>query len=191
MIILLYFAQGFKQYVYFRCLLAGSKIIITIFQQKIMQLSKGQTAPDFSLFNSEKAKVSLSDYKGKNLVILFFPLAFTGVCTTELCSVRDNMNIYTGLNADVVGISVDSLFTLGKFKEENGLNFPLLSDFNKEISQAYGAFYDEFVLDMKGVSRRAAFVVDGQGVVQYAEVLESAGDLPNFDAIKETLSTLS
>lgn len=191
MIILLYFAQGFKQYVYFRCLLAGSKNIITIFQQKIMQLSKGQTAPDFSLFNSEKAKVSLSDYKGKNLVILFFPLAFTGVCTTELCSVRDNMNIYTGLNADVVGISVDSLFTLGKFKEENGLNFPLLSDFNKDISQAYGAFYDEFVLDMKGVSRRAAFVVDGQGVVQYAEVLESAGDLPNFDAIKETLSTLS
>lgn len=156
-----------------------------------MQLSKGQSAPDFSLFNSEKAKVSLSDYKGKNLVVLFFPLAFTGVCTTELCSVRDNMNIYTGMNADVVGISVDSLFTLGKFKEENGLNFPLLSDFNKEISQAYGAFYDEFVLDMKGVSRRAAFVVDGQGIIQYAEVLESAGDLPNFDAIKETLSTLS
>ena len=156
-----------------------------------MQLSKGQSAPDFSLFNSEKAKVSLNDYKGKNLVILFFPLAFTGVCTTELCSVRDNMNIYTGLNADVVGISVDSLFTLGKFKEDNGLNFPLLSDFNKEISQAYGAFYDEFVLDMKGVSRRAAFVVDGQGNIQYAEVLESAGDLPNFDAIKETLTSLS
>lgn len=156
-----------------------------------MQLSKGQAAPDFSLFNSEKAKVSLSDYKGRNLVILFFPLAFTGVCTTELCSVRDNMNIYTGLNADVLGISVDSLFTLGKFKEENGLNFPLLSDFNKEISQAYGAFYDEFVLDMKGVSRRAAFVVDGQGVIQYTEVLESAGDLPNFDAIKEVLTTLS
>lgn len=156
-----------------------------------MQLSKGQAAPDFSLFNSEKAKVSLSDYKGRNLVILFFPLAFTGVCTTELCSVRDNMNIYTGLNADVLGISVDSLFTLGKFKEENGLNFPLLSDFNKDISQAYGAFYDEFVLDMKGVSRRAAFVVDGQGVIQYTEVLESAGDLPNFDAIKEVLTTLS
>lgn len=156
-----------------------------------MQLSKGQAAPDFSLFNSEKAKVSLSDYKGRNLVILFFPLAFTGVCTTELCSVRDNMNIYTGLNADVLGISVDSLFTLGKFKEENGINFPLLSDFNKEISQAYGAFYDEFVLDMKGVSRRATFVVDGQGVIKYTEVLESAGDLPNFDAIKEVLTTLS
>jgi peroxiredoxin len=156
-----------------------------------MAIQKGQIAPDFSLFNTEKNKVNLSDYKGKNLVILFFPLAFTGVCTTELCSVRDNLNVYTSLNADVVGISVDSLFSLGKFKEEQQYNFPLLSDFNKETSQAYGAFYDEFVLDMKGVARRAAFVVDKDGVVQYAEVLESAGDLPNFDAIKETLSGLN
>ena len=156
-----------------------------------MAIQKGQIAPDFSLFNTEKNKVNLADYKGKNLVILFFPLAFTGVCTTELCSVRDNLNVYTSLNADVVGISVDSLFSLGKFKEEQQYNFPLLSDFNKETSQAYGAFYDEFVLDMKGVSRRAAFVVDRDGVVQYAEVLESAGDLPNFDAIKETLAGLN
>lgn len=156
-----------------------------------MAIQKGQIAPDFSLFNTEKNKVNLADYKGKNLVILFFPLAFTGVCTTELCSVRDNLNVYTSLNADVVGISVDSLFSLGKFKEEQAYNFPLLSDFNKETSQAYGAFYDEFVLDMKGVARRAAFVVDKDGVVQYAEVLESAGDLPNFDAIKETLSGLN
>jgi peroxiredoxin len=156
-----------------------------------MAIQKGQIAPDFSLFNTEKNKVNLADYKGKNLVILFFPLAFTGVCTTELCSVRDNLNVYTSLNADVIGISVDSLFSLGKFKEEQQYNFPLLSDFNKETSQAYGAFYDEFVLDMKGVARRAAFVVDKDGVVQYAEVLESAGDLPNFDAIKETLSGLN
>jgi len=156
-----------------------------------MAIQKGQIAPDFSLFNTEKNKVNLADYKGKNLVILFFPLAFTGVCTTELCSVRDNLNVYTSLNAEVVGISVDSLFSLGKFKEEQQYNFPLLSDFNKETSQAYGAFYDEFVLDMKGVARRAAFVVDKDGVVQYAEVLESAGDLPNFDAIKETLSGLN
>ena len=156
-----------------------------------MAIQKGQIAPDFSLFNTEKNKVNLADYKGKNLVILFFPLAFTGVCTTELCSVRDSLNVYTSLNADVVGISVDSLFSLGKFKEEQQYNFPLLSDFNKETSQAYGAFYDEFVLDMKGVARRAAFVVDKDGVVQYAEVLESAGDLPNFDAIKETLSGLN
>jgi peroxiredoxin len=156
-----------------------------------MAIQKGQPAPDFSLFNSEKAKVNLSDYKGKNLVILFFPQAFTGVCTTELCSVRDNLNVYTGLNAEVVGISVDSIFTLAKFKEVQQYNFPLLSDFNKTISQAYGAFYDDFVFDMKGVSRRAAFVVDKEGTVQYAEVLESAGDLPNFDAVKQTLESLA
>jgi peroxiredoxin len=155
-----------------------------------MQLSKGQSAPAFNLFNSEKSKVSLSDFSGKNLVILFFPQAFTGVCTTELCSIRDNMNVYTSLNAEVVGISVDSIFTLAKFKEEQGYNFNLLSDFNKDVSKAYGAFYDEFVFDMKGVSRRAAFVVDGNGQIQYAEVLESAGDLPNFEAIQSTLSTL-
>lgn len=155
-----------------------------------MQLSKGQAAPAFNLFNSEKNKVSLSDFNGKNLVILFFPQAFTGVCTTELCSIRDNMNVYTSLNAEVVGISVDSVFTLAKFKEEQGYNFNLLSDFNKDVSKAYGALYDEFVFDMKGVSRRAAFVVDGKGHIQYAEVLESAGDLPNFEAIQKTLSEL-
>ena len=155
-----------------------------------MQLSKGQNAPEFNLFNSEKNKVSLASFSGKNLVILFFPQAFTGVCTTELCSIRDNMNVYTSLNAEVVGISVDSIFTLAKFKEEQSYNFNLLSDFNKDISKAYGAFYDEFVFDMKGVSRRAAFVVDGKGQIQYAEVLESAGDLPNFEAIQQTLSEL-
>lgn len=155
-----------------------------------MQLSKGQSAPAFNLFNSEKNKVSLSDFSGKNLVILFFPQAFTGVCTTELCSIRDNMNVYASLNAEVVGISVDSIFTLAKFKEEQGYNFNLLSDFNKDVSKAYGAFYDEFVFDMKGVSRRAAFVVDGNGQIQYAEVLESAGDLPNFEAIQQVLSAL-
>ncbi len=155
-----------------------------------MSLQKGQQAPDFSLFNTEKNKVALSDFKGKNLVILFFPQAFTGLCTKELCSVRDNLNVYTSLNAEVVGVSVDSLNTLAKFKEEQQYNFNLLSDFNKTTSQAYGAFYDEFVYEMKGVSRRAAFVVDKNGVIQYAEVLESAGDMPNFDAIKEALGAL-
>ena len=79
---------------------------------------------------------------------------------------------------------------MAKFKEEQSYNFPLLSDFNKDVSQTYGSFYDEFVFDMKGVSRRAAFVVDGEGMIQYAEVLESAGDQPNFDAIKATLAEL-
>lgn len=155
-----------------------------------MSVTVGTQAPAFELFDTEKNKVSLNDFKGQNLVVLFFPLAFTSVCTAELCSVRDNLSTYNGLNTAVVGISVDSPFTLGKFKSEQQLNFPLLSDFNKEASQAYGALYDTFVLDLKGVSKRAAFVVDKEGKVRYAEVLESAKDLPNFGVIQETLASL-
>lgn len=155
-----------------------------------MSIAIGTKAPAFSLNDTEKKKVSMEDFKGQNLVILFFPLAFTSVCTAELCSVRDTLATYNGLNTAVVGISVDSPFTLGKFKAEQNLNFPLLSDFNKEASQAYGAFYENFVLDLKGVSKRAAFVVDKEGVVKYAQVLESAGDLPDFEAIKTTLAGL-
>lgn len=151
----------------------------------------GDQAPDFTLFSSEKKEVSLSDYKGKNLLILFFPLAFTGVCTTELCTIRDNIADYNNMNTDVVAISVDSLFSLDKFKAEQNLNFPLLSDFNKTTASAYDALYEDFVLGMKGVAKRAAFVVDGNGIVQYAEVLASAGDLPNFDAIQASLAALS
>ena len=106
-----------------------------------MLIQKGQPAPDFSLYNSEKQLVSLSDYKGKNVLLLFFPLAFTSVCTAELCSVRDNIAMFSNVNADVLGISVDSLYTLGIFKREQHLNFPLLSDFNKEVSAMYGALY--------------------------------------------------
>jgi peroxiredoxin len=155
-----------------------------------MKLNKGDQAPAFKLVSSEKKEVSLDDYKGKNVVLLFFPMAFTSVCTTELCTMRDSLSEYNKLNTEVVGISVDSPFTLDKFKEDQKLNFPLLSDFNKEASQAYGAFYENFVLGLKGVSKRAAFVVDKNGKVQYAEVLESAGDLPNFEAVKQTVSSL-
>ena len=98
-----------------------------------MAITVGQAAPDFKLFNTEKKEVSLLDYKGKNLVILFFPLAFTGVCTAELCNIRDNYNVYKSLNAEVIGVSIDSLFSLGKFKAEQSYNFDLLSDFNKEV----------------------------------------------------------
>lgn len=156
-----------------------------------MAIQTGQQAPDFNLRDTEKQEVKLSDYKGKNVVLLFFPLAFTGVCTAELCSVRDNMNAYSGLNAEVLAISVDSPFTLGKFKAEQGYNFPLLSDFNKEVSTAYGSIYEHFVMDMKGVSKRAAFVIDKEGVVQYAEVLEDAGKVPDFDAIQQTLRQMA
>ena len=156
-----------------------------------MSVKIGNQAPDFTLLNTEKEKVSLSDYKGKNVVVLFFPFAFTGVCTTELCTMRDSLADYNSMNASVVAISVDSPFTLGQFKAQQNLNFPLLSDFNKETAAAYGSLYEEFVLGLKGVAKRSAFVVDSDGTVRYAEVLESAGDLPNFEAIKNTLASLN
>jgi len=152
-----------------------------------MALQVGDQAPDFKLFSSELKEVSLADYKGKKLVIQFFPMAFTGVCTTQLCTMRDSFGYYAGMNAEVVGISVDSPFTLAKFKEDQAYQFPLLSDFNKEISKAYGAFYEDFVFNMKGVSRRAAFVIDEEGKIIFAEVLEDAGNLPDFDAIKKVI----
>ncbi|QGW27318.1 redoxin domain-containing protein [Phnomibacter ginsenosidimutans] len=156
-----------------------------------MAVTVGQAAPNFTLFNTEKQPVSLEQYKGKNVLILFFPLAFTGVCTTELCNIRDNIGVYNNANAEVLGISVDSLFTLGKFKEEQNLNFQLLSDFNKDTAAAYGALYENFVLDMRGVAKRSAFIVDKDGNIAYAEVLESAGDLPDFAAIQAKLAELA
>ena len=155
-----------------------------------MIINKGDKAPNFTLRDTQKQEVSLSDYEGKKLVILFFPLAFTGVCTEELCGVRDYSEEYNNLDAEIVGISVDSLFVLERFKAENNYNFTLLSDFNKEASRAYGTLYENFVLDMKGVSKRAAFVVDQKGTIRYAEVLENAGELPNFKAIKEVLAEI-
>ena len=155
-----------------------------------MNIQVGHPASDFKLYDTDKNEVGLKDYEGKNLLILFFPQAFTGTCITELCSIRDSLSDYNNLESEVLAISVDSVFTLNRFKEDQKLNFPLLSDFNKEVSKSYGAFYEEFVLGMKGVSKRAAFVVDHKGIIQYAEILESSGDLPNFDSIKKTLSSL-
>ncbi len=159
-------------------------------QSHTVILKAGDTAPDFTLFNTEKKEISLSDYKGKNLIIHFFPLAFTGVCTTQLCTVRDAISMYHNDTTDVIAISVDSLFSLGKFKEAQNLNFELLSDFNKATSAAYGALYDSFAFGMQGVAKRSAFVVDKEGIIRYAEVLENAGELPNFEKINETLKSL-
>lgn len=157
-----------------------------------MSIQVGQAAPAFTLYDTDKNKVALADMKGKNVVVLFFPLAFTGVCTTELCNVRDNIAVYNNTNAIVLGVSVDSLFTLGKFKAEQNLNFPLLSDFNKDAAKAFGVLYETFpAFEMQGVSKRAAFVIDAEGVVRYAEVCPTPGDLPDFAAIQQTLSTLA
>lgn len=156
-----------------------------------MPIATGQKASDFTLFDSDKNKVSLADHKGKNIVLLFFPQAFTSVCTAELCSVRDNIAQFNNANAQVFGISVDSVFTLARFKEDQGLNFPLLSDFNKETSAAYDSLIEDFVFGMKGVSKRSAFVIDKEGIIRYAEILENVGGQPNFAAIQETLQLLS
>lgn len=155
-----------------------------------MAIQKGDKAPSFNLLNTDKQEVTLESFAGKNVVILFFPLAFTSVCTAELCAMRDNIADYSRLNAEILGVSVDSPFTLGKFREEQKLPFHLLSDFNKEVSAAYGSLYENFVLGLKGVSKRSAFVIDKNGTIQYAEVLENAGEVPNFEAVKTALTAL-
>ena len=157
-----------------------------------MTKQTGEKIPAVTLFDTDKNPVSLADQKGKNVVILFFPLAFTGTCTAELCNVRDNIGSYNNTNAQVYGISVDSLFSLGKFKAEQNLNFPLLSDFNKEASKAFGVLYETFpAFEMQGVSKRAAFVIDKEGTIRYAEVCATPGDLPDFGAIQKTLEGLA
>lgn len=155
-----------------------------------MKIEVGQAAPGFTLFNSEKKEVSLAEQKGKNILLLFFPLAFTSVCTKELCEVRDSISIYNNANATVFGISTDSLYTLAKFKQEQNLNFSLLSDYNKETAQSYGSLYETFGFGMKGVAKRSAFVIDKEGFVRYAEVLENAGEVPDFTAIRAILAKL-
>jgi glutaredoxin-dependent peroxiredoxin len=156
-----------------------------------MTIEKGQQAPAFTAYDNAKNKVNLSDYSGKNVVLLFFPFAFSSVCTAELCSVRDNITAFNNTNAQVFGISVDALYSLDRYKEELQLNFPLLSDFNKTVSKAYNVLYETFAYDMQGVSKRAAFVIDKNGIIQYAEVCASPGDQPNFEAIQETLVLLN
>ena len=154
-----------------------------------MSVQVGQEAPDFTLKNTDMQDVTLSAFRGKkNVVLLFVPLAFTSVCTSELCSVRDSLNQYASLGAEVLGLSVDSPFALKQWKEKESLNFDLLSDFNREVVKAYGAQYE--LLGFKGVAKRAAFVIDKEGRVRYAEVLEDARNVPNFEKIQETLRSL-
>ena len=155
-----------------------------------MAVQVGQEAPDFTLKNTDMEDVTLSSFRGnKNVVLLFVPLAFTGVCTQELCSVRDNLNNYANLDAEVFGLSVDSPFSQKAWKEQEGLNFALLSDFNRDVVQAYGATYgDSF--PFHGVAKRSAFVIDKAGVLQYSEILDKATDLPDFDKINDTLQGL-
>ena len=155
-----------------------------------MAIPVGQAAPSFKLFNSDKKPVSLEDFRGKNVLMLFFPLAFSSVCTAELCSIRDNIARYNEVDAEVVGISIDSVYVLKKFKEDQQLNFMLVSDFNKTLSRAFDVLYETFGYEMQGVSKRAAFVIDKEGIIRYSEECASPADLPDFGRIQEVLASL-
>ena len=156
-----------------------------------MSLKVGDKAPNFKLKSHLLEDVSLSDYKDKkNVVLLFFPMVNTGTCEKELCSTRDSMADYEGLNAQVLAISVDSPFSQKLWNDKQKFNFPLLSDFNKEVCHSYGAFFDVFLpgkFDYKGVAKRAAFVIDKNGVIRYIEILATPGEEPNYNAIQEAL----
>ena len=155
-----------------------------------MTLNIGDQAPDFSLKtkNAEGLKdISLSDHKDKqSVVLLFFPFAFTSVCTEETCSVRDDLSSYAELNAQVYGISVDSPFAQEVMSEKQNLNFPLLSDFNKEVSKSYGVLYEDFI-GFAGVAKRSAFVVSKDGTILFSWSSDDPKQLPDFDAIKASL----
>jgi peroxiredoxin len=150
-------------------------------------MKKGVTVENFELQNSDGEKVRLDELlkKGK-ILVLFFPLAFSSVCTDEMCTTRDNMKMYNSLNVQVIGISVDSFFTLQAFKKANNINFTLLSDFNKEVSEMFGVLDQDF-FGMKGVSKRSAFVINQDHTIEYAEVLDDSGQLPDFKEIQKAI----
>lgn len=156
-----------------------------------------EKAPDFTLksknLTGEVKDVKLSDYRGKNVVLFFFPQAFTGVCTKEMCTVSDDVKSYDDMNTVTLGISVDSVFTLEAFAKQNNIKIPLLSDFNREVTDKYGVRFgdNEFAHGMKGVSKRAVFVIDKEGILRYTETTESAGNLPDFEKVKEALNSLN
>jgi peroxiredoxin len=163
-----------------------------------MSINVGDKAPDFTLVTKTAEGpqlVKLSELIGKsNIVLLFVPMAFTGVCTTEFCDISAGIKDYEALDAKVLGISGDNPFAQAAWAEKEGITIPLLSDYEHEVAKAYGVAYEQFLpaknLIMGGVAKRSAFVIDKNGIVQYAEVKESPGDLPDFDAVKAALRGL-
>tara|TARA_Y100001934_G_C11985737_1_gene600764 strand:+ start:189 stop:656 length:468 start_codon:yes stop_codon:yes gene_type:complete len=154
-----------------------------------MTLQVGDKAPDFTIKDTSLEDVSLSSELSQNVVLLFVPLAFTGVCTTELCDVSQGLSAYEDLGARVIGISVDSPFTLKSWAEKEDIKLTLLSDFNKDVSAAYGVQYEDFI-GLKGVAKRSAFVIDKTGIVRFASVSDDPKVLPDFEAIQACLKTL-
>lgn len=155
-----------------------------------MSLRIGDRAPEFSLYSSEKVLINLHDFKGRSVVLLFFPLAFTSTCTREMCATRDDIAIYNEAGTEVLAISTDSPQSLARYKEDQQLNFTLLSDYNKEVIRSYDVIYEEYGLGMRGVSKRAAFVIDGEGIIRHIEILEKVGNMPDLDAVKDSVRNL-
>jgi peroxiredoxin len=155
-----------------------------------MAVDVGSKAPDFTLTNQDRQPVKLSEQRGRPVVLAFFPAAFSGVCTKELCTFRDAMARLNSAKAQVYGISVDTFFTLKAFQDAQGYNFPLLSDFNKQAIKDYGVF-NEDMIGLKGIAKRAVFVIDKDGVVRHKEVLDDARNEPNYDQVFETLASLA
>ncbi len=154
-------------------------------------MNKGEKAADFELIDSDLKKVKLSDFSGSPVVLAFFPGAFTSVCSKEMCTFRDSMAKFNKFNAHVIGISVDPPFSLKAFKQQNSLNFTLLSDFNREVSKKYGGIHEDFV-GIKGLSasKRAVFVIDRSGKIAYSWVSDNPGNEPIYEEIESTLSNL-
>ena len=159
-----------------------------------MFLNIGDTAPDFILVNTNGQKASLKDYLDKQVVLLFFSFANSSTCTEEMCTMRDNLKKYEDLDANILGISVDSHYSLKLWSEKLNLNFPLLSDFNKEASSKYDSLHETFSpgkYDYKGVSKRSAFVIGKDGKIKYAEICPTPDHQPDYEAIKNSLKNNS
>ena len=154
-----------------------------------MAADVGSTAPDFTLMNQDREPVTLSQLKGKPVVLAFFPAAFSGTCQKELCTIRDSMSALNQASAQVLGISVDTFFALKAFQDQQQFNFPLLSDFNKEVIREYGVF-NEDMIGLKGIAKRSVFVLDKDGVVRYREVLEDARNEPDYKKVLDSVASL-
>jgi peroxiredoxin len=157
-----------------------------------MALQPGQKAPDFKLPDLNKNMVSLSDFKGKKVVLFFFPAAWTGACTKEMCAVQEDFGTYDKMGAVTIGISTDTIFTLKRFKEDYKLdNVTLLSDFNKDAIKAYDVVLNGFAGLFNGVANRATFVIDKDGNISFVHVTAAPGDHPDMDAIKKAVEALN
>ena len=155
-----------------------------------MSVDVGSNAPDFTLTNQDRQPVKLSEQRGKPVVLAFFPAAFSGVCTKELCTFRDSLARLNAANAQVFGVSVDTFFTLKAYHDAQQLTFPLLSDFNKQAIRDYGVFNDDMI-GLKGIAKRAVFVIDKDGVVRHREVLDDARNEPDYEKVFTALAALA